>query len=325
MADIQKYFMQFDDAIRYGRDDEMKLLSEKRQRVLDRLSEGIKRQRREGKTIPSYEHFNQGSYAMKTGIKPVDRDFDIDVGLRFEIPKSKYDPVEVKRWVHDAVAGHTKKVELRRSCVTVFYQEKGEDLYHVDLAVYAGADGRDYLAKGKSTSAPEQRLWDESDPQGLIKAVADRFTDQDAEQFRRAIRALKRWKDERFSKDGHAAPKGIALTIAAYRWFQVSKVIGYGGTAEYNDLAALRGLAGEMLSRFQPTWQPRMQVTLPVSPHADLCAMMSDGQMRDFKDRLQALYDALTAAQTAANPHAACKELRKQFGNDFPVPDQSGC
>ena len=265
---------------------------------------------------------------MRTGIKPVNRDFDIDVGLRFEVRKGEYDPVEVKRWVHDAVAGQTKKVELRRSCVTVFYQEQGEDLYHVDLAVYSGAasntDGRDYLAKGKNTSTPEQRSWEASDPQGLITAVAGRFTGQDAEQFRRTIRALKRWKDERFSKDGHAAPKGIALTIAAYHWFQVAKkVTGFGGTAAYDDLDALRRLANEMLIRFQ-SFQPRLQVQLPVSPHSDLCAMMSDGQMRDFKDRLQTLCDALTTAQAEIDPHLACRVLRGQFGDDFPLPDKSG-
>lgn len=326
MADIQKYFLQFDDAIRYERDDEIQILSEKRERVLRRLSEGIKRQRREGKQIPSYTPFNQGSYAMKTGIKPVDRDFDIDVGLRFEIRKSEYDPVAVKRWVHDAVAGHTQKVELRKSCVTIFYQEQGEDLYHVDLAVYASADGTDYLAKGKTTSAPDQRFWEASDPQGLIKAITGRFTGQDAEQFRRVIRALKRWKDERFSKDGHAAPKGIALTIAAYHWFQVSKqATGYWSNEYvYDDLEALRGLAAAMLSRFQPMFQPRLRVELPVSPYSDLCAMMSDGQMRDLKDRLQALYDSLTTARAQINPQAACKELRKQFGDDFPLPNQSG-
>lgn len=318
MADIQKYFVQFDDAIRYERDHEIKTLSDKRERVLRKLSEGIRRQRTAGKQIPSYTPFNQGSYAMRTGIKPVNRDFDIDVGLRFDLRKDALDPVDVKRWVYDAINGHTRKVELRRSCVTVFYQEQGEDLYHVDLAVYASADGRDYLAKG--TSTPDQRFWEASDPQGLIDAVAGRFTGQDAEQFRRTIRALKRWKDERFSKDGHAAPKGIALTIAAYRWFQVSKQVTPYGNVEYDDLAALRELANAMLDRFQP----RLQVTLPVSPHSDLCAMMSDSQIRDFKDRLQALSNALTAANTAADPFAACRELRKQFGNDFLQPDQSG-
>lgn len=332
MADIQKYLMLFNDAIRYERDEEIKVLSDKRERVLRKLSDGIARQRREGKKLPSYTPFNQGSYAMRTGIKPVNRDFDIDVGLRFDLRKGEYDPVEVKRWVYDAVDGHTKKVELRRSCVTVFYQEQGEDLYHVDLAVYSGAasnaDGKDYLAKGKTTSAPEQRFWEASDQQGLIDAVAGRFTDQDAEQFRRTIRALKRWKDERFSKDGHAAPKGITLTIAAYHWFEVAKkVAASGSTTEYDDLEALRGLANAMLNRFQSTLQslqPRLHVKLPISPYSDLCAMMSDGQMRDFKDRLQALCDALAAAQAEVDPDAACRELRKHFGNDFPLPDKSG-
>ena len=319
MPDIQKYFVQFDDAIRYERDDEIATLAQKRERVLRRLSEGIARQRREGKQIPSYEPFNQGSYAMKTGIKPVNRDFDIDVGLRFDLWKDHHDPVQVKQWVYDAVVGQTKKVELRRSCVTVFYQEQGEDLYHVDLAVYASAGGRDYLAKGKINSAPEQRSWEQSDPGGLIAAVTNRHTGQDAEQFRRSIRALKRWKDERFSKDGHAAPKGIALTAAAYHWFQALKKVSYSwSTTEYDDLEALRRLVSVMLNGFQP----RLRVPLPVSLHPDLCAMMTDGQMRDFQVRLQALQDALTAARAAGDAYTACRELRKQFGNDFPVPDQ---
>ncbi len=147
--------------------------------------------------------------------------------------------------------------------------------------------------------------------------MTGKLTGQDAEQFRRAIRALKRWKDERFSKDGHAAPKGIALTIAAYHWFQVSKI-----WAGYDDLDALRKLTSAMLSQFQPRPQePRLQIALPVSPHSDLCAMMSDPQMRDFKARLQALYNALTAAQSMSDPLSACRELRKQFGDDFPLPD----
>src|SRR5262249_10837110 len=153
------------------------------------------------------------------------------------------------------------------SCVTVFYQKQGEDLYHVDLAIYSGAasntDGRDYLAKGKATSASEQRFWEASDPQGIIDAMAGRFKGQDAEQFRRTIRALKRWKDERFSKDGHAAPKGIALTIAAYHWFEVVKKVNYfGGSAEYDDLEALRKFTNAMLSRFEPKYQPRLHVQL---------------------------------------------------------------
>ncbi len=220
MADVQKYFRQFDDAIRFERDDEIAILVEKRERVLKRLSEGIKRQRRRnGKTIPSYESFNQGSYAMKTGVKPINGDFDIDVGLRFDLSKEEYpDPGVVKTWVHDAVKNHTKHVEMRRGCVTVFYQEDGEDIYHVDLVCYSSK------TKNSGRQGPHGQGQARRMRLGAVRPAGAAgphqrqiLENQDAEQYRRAIRALKRWKDLRFSGYGRKAPKGIALTVAAYR------------------------------------------------------------------------------------------------------------
>lgn len=337
MADVQKYFIEFDGIIKLKRDDEKAKLAEKRERVLRRLSEGIARQREAGKEIPSYECFNQGSYKMDTGVKPCDADYDIDVGVRFKLAKDDYsDPLTVKQWVYDAVDGHTKRVEMRRSCVTVFYHEEGEAVYHVDLAVYSGAennrDRKDYLARGKLNSAGEHRSWEESDPEGLCNCIANRHSGENARQFRRTIRSLKRWKDERFSKDGRAAPKGIALTVAAYWWFQPSSRVTdvFANTVEYDDLTALRGLVRTMLANFQPVlnaeemrYSPRLRVQLPVAPYTDLCARMTDGQMTDLKSRLEALLEAADKAQADVDPHTACNELQKHFGDDFPVPEKS--
>lgn len=337
MEELQKSFTEFDKAIRLERNDEKATLSEKRERVLRRLSEGIKRQREEGVTIPSYEPFNQGSYAMDTGVKPLNGDYDIDVGLRFDLAKDDHtDPVQVKKWVYEAVDGHTKRVEVRRSCVTVFYQEGGEPSYHVDLAVYSrgksNPDGHDHLAKGKLGSAPEHRAWEMSDPTGLCEHIANCQSGDDAEQFRRAIRALKRWKDVRFSKDGAAAPRGIALTVAAYWWFRpVVKVVDpFANETVRDDRAALIILIDAMLERFADTWSddekmstPRLKVQLPVQPKSDLCARMTNAQMRDFKTRLEELRDALRATESEIDLHAACKALAKHFGDDFPVPPKS--
>lgn len=335
MADIQKHFRNFDDAIRFDRDHEIATLAEKRERVLRRLSEGIARQRKEGKTIPSYEPFNQGSYPMKLGVKPVDGDFDIDVGLRFALSTADYrDPGVVKTWVYEAVKNHTKDVEIRRGCVTVQYQEKGEDAYHVDLVCYSSkeknADGKDYIAKGK----PGNCLWEPSDPQALEAVL---FTDtrtgqkragEDLDQYRRVIRALKRWKDVHFAGYKRKGPKGIALTVAAYRWFEVSKTTdGSTQTVRYDDLEALRSLVHRMVSSFLPTWSaqankhlPRLRVELPIPPGSDLCDNMSDAGMAAFKERLEKLLDALKAAQADTDATAACKRLREHFGPDFPVP-----
>jgi hypothetical protein len=114
---------------------------------------------------PTFTWFNQGSYEMGTGIKPaVSGDYDIDVGIIFDINHSEHDPVDVKTWVTDALEGHTKKVDMRRPCVTVFYQRDDEPIYHVDLAIYSDdtcpGTGCRYLAckSARNNDPPEARI-----------------------------------------------------------------------------------------------------------------------------------------------------------------------
>ncbi|WP_437953758.1 cyclic GMP-AMP synthase DncV-like nucleotidyltransferase [Sorangium sp. So ce296] len=332
---MQKHFVQFDEAIRFDRDAEKAILAEKRERILRRLSEGIKRQRVDGTKIPSYETpFNQGSYAMNLGVKPVDGDFDIDVGLRFDLSKDEYpDPVVVKSWVHKALDGHTKKVDVRRSCVTVYYQEGGEDAYHVDLAIYSSgkrnADGKDYIAKGKPGQKVEERRWEPSDPLELQNIIMSGRSEEEAQQFRRVIRVLKRWKELRLSKNhGRAAPKGIALTVAAHHWFQAcGKADVSGKITKYDDLGALSKLVSWMLSKFEPVWNaeerrsvPRLRIENPVSRTYDFCSNMSSASMIGFKAGLEQLLAALKRAEGAIDARAACEALREQLGADFPLP-----
>lgn len=115
MVNVQSEFIEFHDKIKLSYNDNAQL-REKRDILLRKLRDNICAE------AATYTHFNQGSYAMHTGIKPDDGDYDIDVGLRFAISRSDYpDPLTVKQWVFDALDGHTKKVEIRRSCVTVTY------------------------------------------------------------------------------------------------------------------------------------------------------------------------------------------------------------
>ena len=50
---------------------------------------------------------------------------------------------------------------------------------------------------------------------------------------------------------------------------------------------------------------------------------MTDTQMSDFKEKLIKLRDALVEAENQPDTHEACKILRKQFGDDFQVPDKT--
>lgn len=332
MANVQKYFEEFHKSIKLSDTDENEELREKRDIILNRLKNNIT------SDAPKYESFNQGSYAMGTGIKPIDGEYDIDVGIRFDLSKDDYpDPVDVKIWVYDAVKDHTSNVSMKRSCVTVTYMKDGEPEFHVDLAIYSAKnqDEKLYLAKGKLNSDDSNKIWEVSDPLRLINMIRDRYEDaDDRKQFRRVIRYLKRWKNEKFSSDGNAAPPGIGLTVAAYYYFSVSKRYDFeSGKYKYDDLNAVKNLVQNMIDKFQPEyraednkWIERLHINLPTEPNNDLFEKMTDNQMAGFKSKLEDLKSALEDAQNEADVHEACKILKSVFGDDFPVPpkDETG-
>ena len=307
---FQKLFRQFHEAIKLTDSTHNAGLREKRDRIQKRLRDNLSQ---------TFTFFNQGSYAMDTGIRPLNDDYDIDVGIVFnDVYHDDFDPVTVKQWVYDAVSEHTARVEWRRPCITVYYQQGGEPIYHVDLAIFAHERHSNglRLAIGKQHSAREHREWQPDDRKGFIDDVKNRFSGQDGEQFRRVIRYLKRWKDVHFPSHGNAAPSGLALTVAAYRWFAVSRSV-WGG--EYDDLAATRSLVRVIRSQFTCRWTSsgnthRLTLPLPRAPRDDVFAGMSDQQMQEFYQRLQTLEAWL---EQAANSESVAP-LRRAFGDSFP-------
>lgn len=323
MVNLQSEFIKFHEAIKLS--DENDTLRQKREILLNKLRQNISEE------VASYTHFNQGSYAMGTGIKPDDGDYDIDVGLKFQIKKEDYeDPVQVKKWVYDALAGHTKKVQIRRSCVTVTYQEDGEAAYHVDFAVYAAhnTDGKLYIAKGKENSSADYRYWEESDPQALIDLLHDRFTDaDDRKQFRRIIRYAKKWKNRNFDPSGNGAPTGIVLTALAYTYFNPSFKMGFFPTKKhYDDFTAFKNLMIAIQNSFSSRWDENAQCScytishcLPVKPENNLFEKMTAKQQNDFYHKIDTLISKLEAVENEGKKSDACKVMTEIFGEDFPV------
>lgn len=319
MPAVQQHFQAFHDRIKLDDDDEKAKLREKRETLLKALRAGL------GADVPTFENFNQGSYSMHTGVRPLDGNFDIDVGLVFDCSRDKYpDPVELKRKVRDALDSKGRTVLVRRPCVTVNYMRDGETDYHVDLAIYVKrTDGKVDLAKGKENSEASLRTWEVSDPKGLTEAICAAFTKtEDLAQYRRCIRYLKRWRNVQFSNGG--APLSIALTVAALRWFK-PKAESSGRPA---DLLALLDWVDVILANFTigvtgEGAHERLQVMLPVQPRTDLMQGMTKAQMGVFKTKLEGLRDALRKAYHEDLPEDACKLLNKQFGDDFKVPEKS--
>jgi hypothetical protein len=331
VANVQNQFDTFNGRIKLPRYEENQTLRDKRDIIRKKLRDRLPTVfESHDETCPSFAFADQGSYNMGTGVKPLPgTHYDIDQGMHFAIDSEDYpDPVLLKKQVHEALDGHTKEVRIRNSCVTVFYQEDGEQTFHVDLAIYADGshedDGNPRLAKGKTNSADQYRFWDVSRPQELADAIYSAFSESEQrQQFRRLVRYLKRWRDLKFTDGGNSAPIGLVLTILA---MEMLPTFGFDGKPR--DLDALSGTVDRILDRFrldfyesEQEWAERLVVTLPVKPGGDLLVNMTNLQMGTFKERLTALKTALDEAWATVDARTACQALQRQFGDDFPVPD----
>ncbi len=325
---IQTQFLKFHDTIKLNWNDENKVLREKRDIIISKIRENMKSQfgDSEEKT-PTFEPFNQGSYAMHTGINPNNGDYDIDVGLIFNLNQEDYpDCTTVKNWIYNALNGHTHKVEIKKPCVRVVYKKQGEEVYHVDLAIYAKSKDNSniFIAKGCPGSKEENKYWEISKPKEIIKLIENHLDNDDRQQFRRIVRYLKKWRDIKYSADGHSAPIGIAITICAYKYLQIQKTSVFEGY-EYDDLAALSYLITFILNSFHSVYidneiVDRIVMKLPVEPSNDLFEKMSNQQMTSFKSKLEDFSKKLKDAIENPDPIEACKTLQSMFGDDFPVP-----
>lgn len=317
---VQSEFIEFNKKI--------KLDYETRNELADKRDILVKKLQESGK-LPSFEKIDQGSYALHLGVEPLqEKEYDIDVGLRFKENKSDYSPLELKKVICDILEKHTEYgAHIKKPCVTITYSEEGEPAYHVDLVVYLYEDKNDagsqmYLARGKYS---DNECWEKTDPIGLINYINNAVEIGEArDQFRRSVRYLKRWKNIRFDSNGHGEPPSIGITLILADYFQFEA---------NNDLLALKNVVKQMLSLFKIEKYDnennrmlyRLEYVIPSSLKfeygTDVFKKMTDVQMTDFKDKLDKLFRDLEGVENELDELEQCKKLQKIFGEDFNVPE----
>ncbi len=312
MAKLQKEFSQFHDEIKLGTYDENSTLRKKRDLLIDDLRGKLSDEKVPGTQRKlTFSKFDQGSYAMNTGNKPKDDEYDIDVGIIFDVTNEEYDSHKLKKLVRDKLNSTDKRtVEFNRPCVTVKYSEG----YHVDLAIYSENNDDLHIAWGKEFA--KEKIWYKSEPKELTKWVSDVSDDTTkCEQFRRCVRYLKKWKERKFDSSSNAAPPSIGITIQARHAFTYK---------ESNDLGALISIVNTMISEFRDRYDENwnvlkvVEVKLPVAPEKDVYYKMTNFQLNSFHEKLETLLEALQAVQACESDKEASKILRKVFGNEFP-------
>lgn len=331
---IQKYFKEFNKKIKMDYDVKNEL-KDKRDILLGIL--------RNADELPAFTEYNQGSYSMYLGVEPLDKEYDIDVGLRFHTDCSNYEPMDLKDKIYELLKDHTEYgAKIKKPCITVTYKEDGEAAYHVDLVVYTYEDKDDtssqlFLARGKNSESDET-YWEKSDPVGLVNYVNDKYNGDefkdDREQFRRVIRYLKRWKNRRFSSSGNAEPPSIGITLIAVDKFESSKNYDYlEEKYVYDDLDAVLNFAKEIKNLFTIKGisdsgrvlyniEYYIPATLKFETDTNIFKKMSDNYMTDFKEKIDSLVTDLENVKNETDEVEQCEKLRKIFGDDFPVPEK---
>jgi len=320
---LQSAFFKFHESIKLHDKEDNEELRAKRDMLTKELKKYLEKKSEEDENFPkiTFSIENQGSYSMGTGNKPLDdEDYDIDVMILFNISKDEYSPLEVKKWVYNALDKQIRKVKYKKPCVRVQYHKDGVELFHVDLALYANdnEDDKTYLSRGKPTSATEDKKWEVANPKLLKEKINNKFSDVDERsQMKRNIRYLKRWKDVKFKNTVDGKPTGIALTALAYNLFQPQMVRdAFDSSVKPNDLLALKNLVSDIINEFD--WSGSIQVNLPVEPFNNLFEKMKNNQQKTFKERLESLESALQRTINEPDPHEASKILQRQFGEDYP-------
>lgn len=313
---IRNLFLQFHNAIKLDRPAGGQELLNEQQRLVRTLKVQL------SKAGLPLDHFKQGSYAMKTMIRPTNgKDYDLDTALAFHCSATKYnDPTDLKQIVMDAIKQLTPRaaVEMKDPCIQVDYGK-----FHLDFAVYAQHPHPQnkglQLAWGRRGS--QEKSWENANPRILVELVNDKYEGQHNHwkraQFIRIVRYLKRWKDENFPKRGNAAPTGILLTALVYEWMK-PKRDSYGQEDDLFVLLDLLNKAG------QQNYGVGYTFNLPLKSPKALFDDMQTGRehIANYIRKIGKLKKALIQANHHLNQNnvaMAAIELRQQFGNDFPT------
>lgn len=245
----------------------------------------------------------QGSYAMSTIINPLNGEYDIDDGVylqNLDSDKEKWPtPVSVHSWIYKAVEGHTKTTPVdKRTCIRVIYS--GE--YHVDLPIYGVCNNDYYLAERG------EKGWNVSDPRALTEWFNVVIKKND-EQLRRNVRYIKAWSDYK-SKSNGKLPSGLLLTVLV--------------SDNYNKYERDDTSFGANVNNVINKIKADFTVHNPVDLSEDLAKSLTIAQKQTFINLLSSLVLTASTALKEDNRKKASELWKKEFGDRFPVDDDSG-
>ncbi len=326
---LQAQYIKFKKNIALTRESiEYKDAREKDDQITPKIEQAFK-----DKGYEVHSNFLQGSLATHTGVIPLDGDYDIDRAIAITSGSSPSNPVEPKRIVKSVLSNHGfKDLDIKKPCVTADYKSKP---LHIDFPIYRITIFDDYeLAIGRENSNEDNRLWDDSDPKGLVGWITSNknhqvfwntLSSEEKHQFYRLVRYIKRWRDFKYtSEEQRKKVFSIALTVMFKESFKPN--VDDNGKAD--DHQALKDTLETLLEEnryffYDGNDEYSIRVNLPKTPNRDIFDGKGKSVGTTLKNLLIRLLNALKDADDKETLKEQCEILQGQFGDDFPVPEDN--
>lgn len=293
MADLNKLFLEFNDAITLSPTKKEKLRTGRdalRKKIKDDFDDNERKK-------PKF--CGQGSYMMKTTTSPSSGEYDLDDGVYLQGYSDKDEDEfpstsTVHTWIKKAVDGHTSTPPVdKNTCVRVIYV----DDYHIDLPVYIMKDDIAHLAHKKNG-------WVISDPKAFTDWFVSKVTTE-GEQLRSLVKYLKAWKEYK-----GIDLKGIAVTILVGQHYY-----SYKNRDDLSLLGTLSNIIDELEDDFK--------CKKPVAPYEDIFDGYSETKQNSILNGLKSLKDNIQKAMDEGDEKEASDIMIKCFGSRFPQGESS--
>lgn len=325
---LQKQYDTFHNNIKLTRESsEYKDAKEKDDNILPKIKAKFKEN---GYTV--VDSFTQGSMAFHTGIIPLDGDYDIDRAVVIKEADAPEDPLDPKKTIKEVLSSHGfKEPKVKMPCVTADYSGKP---IHIDYVTYSIDEDDEYLiAVGKENSKKENKIWDDTDPKGLIKWVGDNvdhkdflntLTDEERRQFRHLVRYIKRWRDHNYSS---AVDRKKVYSIGLTVMFREQFAHCVDDEGKRNDHEALKNTIDNILYN-APYFTPMsnglydLEVDIPVYPNREIFQKHGTTVGTKLHKKLVKLLESLNKVDEKETLKEKCEILNKVFGDDFPTIDE---
>lgn len=244
----------------------------------------------------------QGSYAHKTIIKPVQSNDEFDADLLVFINDKEFSCNTFRDYVKEIFdifkddGTYNDKVKLNTRCVTIDYA--GD--FHLDIVPCIEQDGNFYICNRKN------KRYEVTDGEGYKQWLLKKNKIVEGNNFRKTTRILKYLRDH---KDNFLVKSILLTTLLGY---QVDS-----SSDDFSDLPTTLKTLSNKLNKFLQKNQHMPIIKNPALPKEDFNRHWDEDKYANFRNKFNSYNTNINDAYNENDHGKSVKKWRKLFGDNF--------